>query len=199
MNKIKAEEDLKIIRDVMESSARYTNFSGLSGVFAGLLALAGCGVTYWISNNIDYYKDQNIWYTVTWISVFIAAISQDFLLARRKAGRYGQSIWSPASVQVIKAAIPGVFLALVLSVHSVIIGDLEVIPAIWSLGYGAAICAAGRFSVPEVRVFGVIQLMSGAIGLFILQDWVLSLYFLGLTFGVYHIIYGLWLMRKYGW
>jgi hypothetical protein len=199
MNKIHAEEDLKIIRDVMETSARYTSFSGISGVFAGLLALAGCGVTYWISNNIDYHKDQNLWYTITWVAVFITAISQDFLLARSKARRCGESIWNPASIQVIKALIPGVFISLMLSIYAAIIDDLEVIPAIWTLGYGVAICAAGRFSVSEVRIFGVIQLITGALGLFLLSDWMCSLCFMGLTFGVYHIIYGLWLMRRYGW
>jgi hypothetical protein len=182
----------------MERSARYTNFSGISGVIAGTLALIGCWLTYWIDGSVPL-KSQATWYIVTWSLVFMLAMTQDFTLAQRKAKRHGQTIFNKATLQVVRAVMPGVFIAFVLSLRAVMIGDWDVIPAIWALGYGAAIYAAGAFCVREVRIFGMIQLITGAIGLFAFNIWAHSLILLGISFGIYHIFFGLWMTRKYGW
>lgn len=198
MDKIQAEESLKLIRDVMERSARYTHFSGLSGVIAGTLAFVGCWLTYWIDGNIPL-KAQTAWYIATWSTIFVLAMTQDFVLAQRKARKHGQTIFNKATLQVIKSILPGVFIAFVLSLKAVMVGDWDIIPAIWALGYGAAIYAAGAFCVREVRVFGIIQLITGAVGLFIFNVWAHSLILLVISFGIYHILFGLWMSRKYGW
>jgi hypothetical protein len=197
MDRTQAEEDIKLIREVMARSALYTNFSGLSGIIAGTLALLACIATFWITDHVQLSK-QNLWYAVTWVLTFVLAISQDYALAQKKARRRGETIWSPATRQVIKAVIPGVFIAFLLSVRALYLGDLDAIPAIWAMGYGAADCAAGMFSVREVRIFGVVQLVTGALALCFFTTWPASLYVLALTFGVYHILFGLWLMQKYG-
>jgi hypothetical protein len=46
-NKASYLEDLKIIRKVMEDSSRFLTLSGLSGVFAGLFAIAGAAFAYY--------------------------------------------------------------------------------------------------------------------------------------------------------
>jgi len=74
----------------------------------------------------------------------------------------------------------------------------DAIPAIWAMGYGAAICAAGMFSVREVRIFGVVELVSGAVAFVFMSYWPVSLYVLAVTLGLYHIIFGVWLMCRYG-
>lgn len=197
MDKSQAEQDIKLIRDVMARSTMYTNFSGLSGIVAGILALLGCVATYYITYYVQLER-QFVWYFVTWVSVFVLAIGQDYALAQSKAARRGETFWSPAAIQVIKAVLPGVFIAFVVSVWMLFQGEFDAIPAIWALGYGAAICAAGRFSIREVRIFGVIQLISGAVALFFFSTWTDSLYVLAVTFGLYHILFGIWVMRKYG-
>lgn len=198
MDNMQAKENIRVIREVMERSAHYTNFSGLSGVIAGVFALAGCGVSYLISQRVPQ-SGQLTWYAFTWALVFVASISQDFTLAQRKARRRGESAFNQAGLQVIHAVLPGIVVALVLSIKAVMLGRLGYVPAIWALGYGVADCAAGMFSVREVRVFGVAELLTGAVGLFFFSTLSTCLYLLGLTFGVYHIIFGVWLTRKYGW
>jgi hypothetical protein len=197
MDRTQAEQDIKLIREVMARSALYTNFSGLSGIIAGVLALLGCIASYLITYDIPPDR-QSLWYAVTWVLVFVLAICQDYALAQRKARRRGETIWSPATYQVIKAVMPGVFVAFVLSIGALVNGLLDAIPGIWALGYGVACCAAGMFSVREVRVFGVVELVSGAVALAFFPTWPASLYVLAVTFGVYHILFGLWLLRKYG-
>ncbi len=198
MDKVQAEENVKTILDIMERSARYANLSGISGVIAGVLALIGCWATYWITFNISH-DVQNKWYMAMWVAIFILAIGQDFAWAQKKARRRGETVLTPAMAQVIRAVIPGILIAFVLSCHAMMLGNLDSIPSIWALCYGVAICAASMVSVKEVRIFGIAQLITGTIALFFFSVWAHSLIVIAVSFGLYHIIFGLWMSRKYGW
>lgn len=47
-------DDLKEIRSMMEKSSRFISLSGLSGVSAGIVALAGAVMAWWyIQNNLE--------------------------------------------------------------------------------------------------------------------------------------------------
>ncbi|MHB0913913.1 MAG: hypothetical protein ACYC2Y_10810 [Armatimonadota bacterium] len=197
MDRIQAEENIQVIREIMERSARYTHFSGISGIAAGLLALAGC----WATTLVPYEYlgwTQIRAYIGIWLAVFVLAVAQDLFFAHRKARRHGETLFGPALRQVVLAVLPGVFLAFIVSLRALTRLEIESIPAIWSLGYGVAACAAGIFSVKEVRIFGAVQLLTGAVGLFFFSGWVSSFLLLALSFGFYHILFGVWLMARYG-
>lgn len=196
MDKQSAESDLQLIREVMERSVRYTHFSGLSGVISGLLGLAGCAATAWIDANVPVGK-HDPWYVAIWSTVLILAAAEDLFLAQRKARKSGQTIWNPASYQMARAVVPGVFAALVLS-YAVLHTELRnSLSAIWSLGYGVSLCAAGMFSIKEVWRYGILQLATGAIFLIFLRDWDWSFYAAaGLSFGIYQILFGVCIARK---
>jgi hypothetical protein len=198
MDRNQAEEDIKAIRKIMEQSTRYTDFSGLSGIIAGLLAFIGCAATIWVAYNHIWWSQTNV-YIAIWISVLLLALAQNAYFGIRKAKRNGESFINPASIQVFKAVIPGIFLAFVLSIRALQLNEWDAIPSLWTLGYGASICAAGMFSVPEVKIFGIVQLITGAIGLFLFSASTNSLYLMALSFGIYHIVFGFILARKYGW
>lgn len=209
MDRSQAEENIQLIREVMERSARYTHFSGISGVLSGMLALIGCALTYSVAFSGNTLSEQIVWYYLIWFGVLVGAIAQDLIIAQSRAKRSGSTIWLPATYQALKAVFPGVFVAFVFSLVLVSDGVLDLIPAVWALGYGAALCAAGLFSIREVWIYGVVQLVTGAVTLLVLSqlahngrlDLVPSVSFaqLALSFGVYQIAFGLcigWKHRK---
>ncbi|MHB1456638.1 MAG: hypothetical protein ACYC0V_06960 [Armatimonadota bacterium] len=198
MDRNQAEEDLKAIRKIMEQSTRYTDFSGLSGIIAGLLALTGCAATIWVAWNSIWWSQTNA-FVVIWVSVLILAVAQNGYFANKKAKKNGERFFNPTSMQVIKAVLPGVAIAAVLSIRALTLNEWEAIPSLWTLGYGISACAAGMFSVSEVRIFGIAQLITGTLGLFMITSWVDSMFLMALSFGLYHIIFGFVLARKYGW
>jgi hypothetical protein len=196
MDRVRAEEDIKLIRDIMEKSARYTHFTGLSGVISGFLGLAGCWATVWIALKFSFEQQKSL-FIITWVAVLVLALVQDFALAQRNAKRSGGSIWTPATYQVLKAVFPGVFVAFIISLECLREGSYAAIPCIWALGYGAALCAAGMVSTREVSTYGVIQLVTGSLGLLLLSSRPENtFYLLALSFGVYQILFGLWMARK---
>jgi hypothetical protein len=198
MDNIQAEESIRTIREIMERSAKYTNFSGLSGIVSGLLAIAGCIVSLRVAGS-DRWGNEPLTYVLIWSFVFLAALSQDAFLANRKAKRNGDKLLNPASIMVIKAVTPGILLALTLCVRGVLLKDWNHIPVYWTLCYGVAASAAGLFSVPEVRIFGWVQLITGAIALFLVSTWASAMLLIALSFGLYQILFGLWLSHRYGW
>lgn len=196
MDKQSAENDLQLIREVMERSARYTHFSGVSGLISGLLGLAGCAATYWIDNNLPV-GTHDIWYLVIWGTVLVLAMAEDLFFAQRSARTLNQTIWNPATYQVIRAILPGIVIALVLSYAGLHSGLRNSLSAIWALGYGVALCAAGMFSIKEVSRYGVLQLVTGSVVLIFLRDWQYSFYLAaGLSFGLYQMLFGLWISWK---
>lgn len=198
MDKNQAEDSLKIIREVMERSNRYTHLSGISGVIGGLLVLFGCYATLWIHRNGYSNEERGTWaYVVLWSLIFAISLLQDFIHAHIKAKREGSSFFNTATYQLLKAIIPGIFVAFVIGMVSLSQGSIDAAPAILTLGYGCSLCAAGMFTIKEVRIFGVVQLITGTIGLVFFSTPAYSIYFMGLSMGIYHIIFGIWVWIKY--
>lgn len=196
MDKLKAEQDIRLIREIMERSVKYTHFTGLSGVLSGIAALVGTYATYWIYMHVPL-AEQNKWSLITWLLVFVFAIGEDFTLAQRTAKKAGATILTPATYHVLQAVFPGVFIAFVISLVALVDGAPDAIPGVLALGYGAALCSAGMFSQKEVWIYGLVQLITGTIALFFMSKVPYSLYALALEFGVYQILFGIWIAAKY--
>jgi|GEM_PF-1965805 len=196
MDKPGAENDIKLIKDIMERSARYTHFTGLSGILSGLAALAGVYATCWIYVKLPT-DNQAIWSLVTWVLVFVFALVEDFALAARRAKKEGTTIWTPATKQVLKAIAPAVFMSFVISMSFLFKGPPDAIPGILAMGYGVALCSAGMFCSREVWIYGIVQLITGTISFFFLPTLPYSMYTMALCFGIYQIAFGVWIAAKY--
>jgi predicted lysophospholipase L1 biosynthesis ABC-type transport system permease subunit len=196
-------EDLDAIRSIMEKSTRFLSLSGLSGVFAGIIALAGSVAAYQILNGEDsagYLTGESAIATkaeklladaliVLFLSITIAVI-----LSYRKAAKKGMRIWTPVSRRMfINMLIPlaaGAFFILILYIH----GTYMMIIPCMLVFYGLALVNAGKFTYNEVFYLGLIEIISGFIAALLPQ---LALLFWAFGFGVLHIVYGIVMYRKY--
>src|SRR5438552_3944393 len=116
-----AEENLRIIRSLMERSTRYSTFSGPSGVLAGSFAIIGCLIhRFYVMRQEQEIRP--ILTLATWTAVIVAAVGADFLLTKRNAPLVGKRIRSHLGKQMVLAAMPalgtGVLITLYLySIH----------------------------------------------------------------------------------
>src|SRR5579871_1611562 len=85
-----AEENLRVIRSLMERSTKYSTFSGLSGVLAGAASIAGCLTTRSLMLTAPSQRDFRIAFLVTWWVVILFAITADYLITKRRAARVGK-------------------------------------------------------------------------------------------------------------
>jgi hypothetical protein len=75
-------------------------------------------------------------------------------------------------------------------------GLFAVLPGLWLLLYGAAIVAAGAFSVRIVPVMGACLIAVGALALFAPAQWGDA--FMAAGFGALQIGFGGWIARNHG-
>jgi hypothetical protein len=166
----KSIEDIKTIRKIMEESSRFLSLSGLSGVFAGVTAIAGALVAYFfILNNgsihyDEYFRSLSAKETLTlrWQLLADAAIvlvlSVLFALyfSFKKAKRDGKNFWTPVSKRLlINLLIPlttgGVFIIVLLFQN-----HIQLIVPGFLIFYGLALVNAGKFTYGEIFYLGLL-------------------------------------------
>jgi len=197
-------EDLSHIRSMMERSSRFISLSGLSGVFAGLAAIAGAIYVYFAfqREGIDYFAGQrNIFSAglvneliVTGTVILLVAILSGYFFTASKSRKKGLKIWDATTKRLLTTfAVPlvagGVFCLALLYHHLYVF----IAPATL-IFYGLALVSAERYTLTDIKYLGYCQIVLGLISLFFL-GWGLVTWTIG--FGILHVVYGLIMHKKY--
>lgn len=197
-------EDLSHIRTMMERSSRFISLSGLSGVVAGLAAIAGAVYVYFVfqREGIDYFDgERNVFspslvkeLVTIGISILVVAIFSGYIFTANKSKRKGLKIWDATTRRLLVTfAIPlvtGGFFCLALLYHHLFV----LIAPATLLFYGLALVSAERYTLTDIKYLGYCQIILGLISLFFL-GWGLLFWTVG--FGALHIVYGLIMHKKY--
>lgn len=203
MNK-NAQQDIAHIRDMMERSSRFISLSGLSGIFAGIFALAGFAAVLWVlnKNEIDYFEGSNFIYSgeiifqlfIICILTLLAALISAFFFTLRKSKKNQVEMWSAPTIRMltnlfVPLAAGGVFcLALFYQSHIALIAPAMLV------FYGLALISASKYTYTDINYLGYSELILGLISLFFIGY---GLIFWAVGFGLLHIIYGIMMYRKY--
>jgi len=210
MDADKAAENLTIIRQLMERPIRYSTMSGLSGILAGCAALGGVAADAWVSDNLP---NDALWINMlVWAGVFITAFTSSAVLTYIRERKQGMPFWSPIKRRILMTILPpfvaGVGLTLAI-MHRWQTGDgpnqWGLVPPIWMLFYGVALWQIGLFSAIELRAMGVAFILAGLITAYRYQYTIPGLqpgsapyWTLGITFGGFHIVYGIIVWIRHG-
>ncbi|MCS6775535.1 MAG: hypothetical protein RMJ43_06025 [Chloroherpetonaceae bacterium] len=192
-----AEENLRVIRELMERSTKYSTFSGWSGILAGIASIAGCVVTQALQQRYPRPQDLRLPFLITWSVVILFAIGADYSITKRRAARVGKTIISRLGRQMALASAPGLGTGALLTLHLVQRGQIQDVYPIWMLCYGIAVSAVGLFSQREVTWLGTAFLLAGAATLLCFPAAGLAM--TAVTFGGFHILYALAVARRDGW
>ncbi len=196
-----ARENLRVIRQTMERSTKYSTLSGLSGVLIGLTAIVGVLVTHvLIARKIALHQPDAAVQPLlglVWIAALAVAVGIEFACNKRRAARIGKRVGSPLGAHILVAALPSFIAAAVLTAFFYMNNMFSSVWGVWMLCYGLAICAVGLFSVRPVSYLGAAFVLAGAVTLLLPGPY--HLYMMALTFGGFHILYGVLMARKHGW
>ncbi len=192
-------KDISEIKNIMNKSSRFISLSGLSGILAGIYALIGAAIAYWLvitySNGV---LTLNGWVfescLLTLAIVALLSISTGILLTTRKAKKDGAKIWDTTSRRlVINFLIPlivgGLYILIILSQ-----GKYGQSGGLMLIFYGLALVNASKYSIGDIQYLGYIQIGLGLIGAYE-PGYGFWLWVIG--FGIMHIIYGTWMHFKY--
>jgi len=192
-------QDLKEIKELMNKSSQFISLSGLSGVLAGIYALIGAAVAYYLIENHDgyYITLESTTFkliVLTAMIVLIASLLTAYLFTINKAKKVGEKVWNASSKRLlINFLIPfvtgGIFSILLLKN-----GYYGLVAPITLLFYGLACVNASKYTLRDVRYLGITEII---LGLLAVEFSGYGLYFWVLGFGICHILYGAIMYYKY--
>ncbi|SOD98647.1 hypothetical protein [Spirosoma fluviale] len=203
-------QTLTEIRSLMERSSKFLSLSGLSGVSAGLIALAGAFfvsvrletsllAVFQSSRTGDYHTNMNqpdvrqFLVTVALVILALALLSGTYFTVRQ-ARRQRQTVWNQSSQRLLWAmlvplATGGVFCLALLQYNLIWLA----FPATL-IFYGLALLNGSKYTLRDVESLAYCEIGLGLVSLFWpgynLLTWAIG-------FGVLHIVYGLAMYYKY--
>ncbi len=192
------------IRNIMDRSSRFISLSGLSGISAGLTALAGAAVVQWYfgEHQIAYRgkyeillkQEAVLFLLIVALVVLVVALGLASFFTIRRAGSNRQPVWDRKSQRLLaNLSLPltagGIFCTVLLYHDSVFL----VAPAMLVF-YGLALINCSKYTFSDIRYLGICELLLGLMSGFFtgygLLSWTIG-------FGVLHIVYGAMLYFKY--
>lgn len=184
---------------MMERSSKFISLSGLSGIIAGLTAIAGAAFAYFYLLRDPSLTDYNLMQEmmillIDALIVLFVSVSFGIYFSWRKARRYNQPLFNKVAMRTLyNMGIPlvagGIFCLILL-----LRGDIRMVIAGTLIFYGIALINASKFTFEEVHYLGVTEIILG-IAAAVFQKHGLVFWTLG--FGVCHILYGFIMYQKY--
>jgi len=201
-------EDLREIRNLMERSTRFLSLSGLSGISAGIIALAGAAVAFFLLNYDQRYFEPDQYFShevpskvgfipaliLDAVIVLITALLTSFYFTYRRARIKGLPVWDNSTRRMLLAlflplAAGGLF-CLVLLLHNIV----YLLAPATLIFYGLGLISASHFTLPELKYLGMMEVLLGLIAAVFVGY---GLIFWASGFGLLHIIYGFRMYIKY--
>ncbi|NIA22495.1 MAG: hypothetical protein GWP05_11160 [Anaerolineaceae bacterium] len=192
-----AAEHLRVIRELMERPLKQTTRSGVSGLIAGVLALAGCGAT-WYAGRLGQLPEAS-WIKaigLVWAGVLVLAVAANLLLTWRRAHRQGLPLWGRSQNQTALAIAPGFIVGALVSWALVGAHQYHPVAFAWIVFYGMAVWSLGLFGPLEVKLLGAGFFLAGILGFFFFAAHPLAA--LAVTFGGMHLVYGIVVWVRHG-
>jgi hypothetical protein len=197
MSKNKYIKDLEEIKDIMSRSSRFISLSGMSGVFSGIIALAGAYVAY---RTVLAYHFQ-IGYEGTTITTenltdllliavvtLILSVGTVIYFTTRETRKRKLKIWDLQTKRLlINLAIPllaGGILCLMLLYK----GYAEIVIPMTLVFYGLALVNTSKYTLRVIRGLGIIEIALGLTAIYFSE---FALLFWSFGFGILHIVYGM--------
>jgi hypothetical protein len=186
---VRAADNLRFIRETMESAARFTAVPGWGGVGMGVTAVAAAIVA---SRETTPSRWVAVWLIELAVAVVIALGAS---IQKARAAKLG--IFSGPARKFALSFLPPLLVGAPLTYVLYQAGPqmISVLPGMWLLLYGTAVVTGGAFSVRVVPVMGFCIMAVGLVALFLPS---LGNSLMALGFGGLQIAFGLLIAYRYG-
>jgi hypothetical protein len=203
---LKPEETLQDIRQLMDRSSRFISLSGLSGISAGICALAGA----WSARNmmVSYYGDYNsrgffsgdefsrlkIKLIFLAGAVFMVAFLSSFYFTWLRARKQNVALWGNSSRRLFWNMVIPLLAGGAFALGMLRYDEWRFVAPACLIFYGLALINASKYTLTDVRYLGYCQIILGLVNMFFPGY---GLYFWAAGFGLLHIVYGAAMWYRY--
>src|SRR4051794_37215908 len=197
-----AEEDLRVIRSLMERATAYRAVAAPSALVAGILSLLSAGFIYW-NNEVHQFIGRAIRpreFVICWICVFVLSALTNGYFLWREAAASGRPFVSSGMRLALRSIVPTLLIPALFTIWFFQTGylgaqELQLV-AVWVAFYGLALLSTALFAPSSLRFLGWAFLIA-SLSIPVLSNLVDDLTddapdsIMGLTFGVFHVIYAI--------
>jgi hypothetical protein len=181
-------DNLRFIRETMESAGSFTAVPGWGGVAMGSLALVAAFAA---------ARQASIeGWLVTWLVTATLALFIGGWTMCLKARAAKTNLLSGMARKFTLSFSAPLLVGALLTVALYQAGLFHILPGLWLLLYGTGVVTGGAFSVKIVPVMGACFMCAGALALFCPAAW--GNWFMAAGFGGLQIVFGFIIARRYG-
>lgn len=189
-------KDISEIKNLMNKSSRFISLSGWAGIFAGVYALIGAAVAYYLVANSgrEYLILDGYVFNLILLDLFLIAlcsVGTAILITTRKAKKDRVSIWDDSTKRLLWSfLVPmiagGIYILIILTQQKY--GQTGALMLIF---YGLALVNASKYTFSNIKYLGYAEIILGLICAFY-PGYGFWLWVLG--FGILHIVYGAFML-----
>lgn len=194
----KAEADLRVIRSLMERATVYRTISAPAALVAGLLSIAASAAIYLNNQARNTPPVHGRLFAAIWLTVLVIAVAINAFFLSREAQKDGRPFISSGMKLSLRAIVPNLLVPAAVTVWFLAAGyrgaaELQLVAA-WIVFYGLALLSTGLFAPRSLVCLGWAFLLT-SLALPALHNLLgdlpayLPTIAMGLTFGLYHLIY----------
>ena len=212
MKNTKPENDLGLIKDLMEKSSKFSNVSGIAVLFTGFLALIGATFIYFdigfsvsevhISYNqlISQNGKPDVLNIKLKLLISIAALILAtslitlYITARNKSGNEGIPLFNSSFSRTLKSLFIPLFSGGVFCVFLLYHQMFGLVAPATLIFYGLGLISCSKYSYYELEFLGYFELVLGFIASYFMGT---GLLFWIIGFGIAHILFGYYIHVKY--
>jgi hypothetical protein len=202
-----AEENLRVIRSLMEKATVYRAVSAPAALVGGVCAVATSIAARGLLHPWESLTDPAARFLVPWLSVLAIASAANLLLLARDARRRREAFLSAGMRLALRAMLPALLAGGVVASLIVACGP-ALVASLWVLFYGISLLAASHFAPKSIcwlgRAFFVagVVLLAGGFGVVAEREggsqFLAAHDIMGGTFGLFHLIYAAWTWPRSG-
>jgi hypothetical protein len=195
-----AEQNLRIIRQLMERATVYRAVAAPSALIAGILSLLAAGAVYF-DNEVRPLLGRTVRpreFAFLWIVVLIVVAAVNAYFLWREAERDGRPFFSSGMRLALQAIAPNLLIPMAITIwffRNGYLGAQELqLVTVWVAFYGLSLLSTGLFAPRSLSLLGWAFLLT-ALAIPVLGDAIDSLTddvpdtIMGVSFGLYHLVY----------
>lgn len=193
-----AEENLRIIRSLMEKATVYRAISAPGALIAGIGAVGLAFGGLWLSDPRHPIPSPGFRFTDPWLALLVIVGAVNLVLLAGDARRRGDSFVSPGMRLALRAMLPAMLGGGVVTLPFRTVAP-ALVASFWVLLYGIGLLAAAHFAPKSICWLGRAFFVAGFLlfaSLLVPNTWGnvenferLAHLIMGATFGVFHLIY----------
>ena len=203
----RAEEDLRVIRSLMERATIYRAISAPTALVAGLLSIISTAIVY-VNNDVSLIFGRPVGpreFAIIWLDVLVIVLAANAFFVWREARAGGRPFISPGMKLAMRAVAPTLLVPMMFTIWFFKRGylggqELELV-VVWVVFYGLALLSTTLFAPRSLTILGWTFLLTGIavpvlINLFEELAGDVPTMVMGLTFGLYHLVYAACTWRR---